>query len=65
MDAHKALNRIAAQTAVEVIDGAHVHHLDPDDRDRVAAFMRGSTEQLRWLSAILASPPQRRVSALA
>ena len=41
MDAHKALNRIAAQTAVEVIDGAHVHHLDPDDRDRVAAFMRG------------------------
>jgi len=41
MDAHKALNRIAAQTAVEVIDGAHVHHLDPEDRDRVAAFMRG------------------------
>ena len=41
MDAHKALNRIAAQTAVEVIDGAHVHHLDPDDRERVAAFMRG------------------------
>ena len=41
MDAHKALNRVAAQTAVEVIDGAHVHHLDPDDRGRVAAFMRG------------------------
>ena len=41
MDAHKALNRVAARTAVEVIDGAHVHHLDPDDRSRVAAFMRG------------------------
>ena len=41
MDAHKALNQVAARTAVEVIDGAHVHHLDPDDRDRVAAFMRG------------------------
>ena len=41
MDVHKALNRVAARTAVEVIDGAHVHHLDPDDRDRVAAFMRG------------------------
>ena len=26
-----------------VIDGAHVHHLDPDDRDRVAAFMRHQT----------------------
>jgi len=41
MDAHKALNQIAVRTAVEVVDGAHVHHLDPDDRDRVAAFMRG------------------------
>jgi uncharacterized protein Yka (UPF0111/DUF47 family) len=41
MDAHKALNQVAARTAVEVIDGAHVHHLDPDDRGRVAAFMRG------------------------
>jgi len=41
MDAHKALNRVAGETAVEVIDGAHVHHLEPEDRDRVAAFMRG------------------------
>ncbi len=41
MDAHKAINRVAAQTAVEVIEGAHVHHLRPDDRERVAAFMRG------------------------
>lgn len=41
MDAHKVINRIAAQTAVEVIDGAHVHHLDPEDRALVVAFMRG------------------------
>jgi uncharacterized protein Yka (UPF0111/DUF47 family) len=41
MDAHKAINRIAAGTAVDVIDGAHVHHLEPEDRPRVAAFMRG------------------------
>ncbi len=41
MDAHKAINRIAARTAVELIDGAHVHHLDPDDKGLVAAFMRG------------------------
>jgi hypothetical protein len=41
MDAHKAQNQAAARTAIEAIDGAHAHHLDPDDRDRVAAIMRG------------------------
>jgi len=41
MDAHKAVNRIAAGTAVEVIDGARVHHLEPQDKALVAAFMRG------------------------
>ena len=41
MDAHRVINRISAETAVEVIDGAHVHHLAPEDRSRVAAFMRG------------------------
>ena len=41
MDAHKVINRIAGQTAVEVIDGAHVHHLDPEDRALVVAFMGG------------------------
>lgn len=41
MDAHKAINRIAAGTAVEVVDGAHVHHLETADRRHVVAFMRG------------------------
>ncbi|HXY58495.1 MAG TPA: hypothetical protein VEH76_07930 [Methylocystis sp.] len=41
MDAHKAINRIAVATAVELIDGAHAHHLEPADKARVAAFMRG------------------------
>lgn len=41
MDLHKALNRMAAELASEVIDGAHVWQLDEGDRPRVAAFMRG------------------------
>ena len=41
MDLHKAINRLAAETAVEEVDGARVHHLGDDDRRRVAAFMRG------------------------
>ena len=41
MDAHKAINRLAAETAVETIDGAHVHHVDDADRVRIKAFMAG------------------------
>ena len=41
MDLHKALNRLAAQCAEEVVDGAHTHGLNPDDKKLVAAFMRG------------------------
>jgi hypothetical protein len=41
MDLHKALNRLAADTALETLDGARVHHLDERDRARVKAFMRG------------------------
>ncbi len=41
MDLHKAVNRIAEQTAVETLDGARAHRLTPDDRPRVLAFMRG------------------------
>lgn len=41
MDLHKAINRLASDTAVEDIDGAKVHHLEDWDRRRVAAFMRG------------------------
>lgn len=41
MDLHKALNRLAADTAVETLDGAQVHALDERDRRAVKAFMRG------------------------
>ena len=41
MDLHKALNRLAAETAVETLDGARVHSLDARDRRAVQAFMRG------------------------
>ncbi len=41
MDLHKALNRLAAESAVETIAGARVHRVNPDDRERIAAFMRG------------------------
>jgi hypothetical protein len=41
MDAHKAINRLAAQTAIENIDGAHVHHIEEADRGRIKAFMAG------------------------
>jgi len=41
MDIHKALNRLAAATAVESLDGARVHNLNDRDRACVKAFMRG------------------------
>jgi len=41
MDLHKAINRLAADLASEVIDGAHVWQLAEDDRPLVEAFMRG------------------------
>ena len=41
MDVHKALNRLAADTAVETLDGARVHSLNERDRRAVSAFMRG------------------------
>ena len=41
MDLHKALNRLAAAHAEEVIAGAHVFGLLPQDRPAVEAFMRG------------------------
>jgi uncharacterized protein Yka (UPF0111/DUF47 family) len=41
MDLHRAINELAAETAVEDIDGAKVHHLADEDRERVRAFMRG------------------------
>ena len=41
MDLHKRINRLAAELATEVLDGANVWDLQPPDRPRVAAFMRG------------------------
>ena len=41
MDLHKALNRLSAAHAEEVLAGAHVHSLLPQDRPAVEAFMRG------------------------
>jgi uncharacterized protein Yka (UPF0111/DUF47 family) len=41
MDLHKQINLLAAELASEVIDGAKVWDLQPDDRTLVAAFMRG------------------------
>lgn len=41
MDMHKAINQLAAETAVETIDGARVHHITEADRSAVKAFMKG------------------------
>ncbi len=44
MDAHKALNRLAATCAEEVVSGAHAFGLQPDDRIAVESFMKGVNE---------------------
>jgi hypothetical protein len=41
MDLHQALNRLAAATAAQTVEGARVHGLADADRPRVVAFMRG------------------------
>ncbi|HUA76024.1 MAG TPA: hypothetical protein VMA86_00035 [Acetobacteraceae bacterium] len=41
MDLHQAVNRLAAATSAETLDGARVYGLDEADRRRVIAFMRG------------------------
>ena len=41
MDAHRAINRLQAQTAPETLAGAHVHGLSTPSRRLVAAFMEG------------------------
>jgi uncharacterized protein Yka (UPF0111/DUF47 family) len=50
MDLHKALNRLTAAHAEDVLAGAHVYALLPADRPAVEAFMRGveATEKLRF-----------------
>ncbi len=41
MDLHRAINRLASETAVEDVDGAGAAGLDNSARARVKAFMRG------------------------
>ena len=41
MDLHRAINRLSAKTAVEILAGASVHGLEASDRPKVEAFMRG------------------------
>jgi uncharacterized protein Yka (UPF0111/DUF47 family) len=41
MDLHKQINKLSSELASEVVDGANVWELQPQDRERVAAFMRG------------------------
>ena len=41
MDAHRAINRLQTEIAVETIAGAQVHGLSERSRARVEAFMRG------------------------
>jgi hypothetical protein len=44
MDLHKVLNRLAAGCAEEIVSGAHVFGLRPDDHRSVESFMRGLEE---------------------
>ena len=47
MDAHKALNQLAARIAVETIDGAHVHHVEKEDRPPLPSVIQASAPQRR------------------
>ena len=61
MDLHKALNRLAAAHAEEVLAGAHVYALLPQDRPAVEAFMRGvdATQKLKFSHPGLATTATR------
>jgi hypothetical protein len=61
MDMHKALNHLAAAHAEEVVAGAHVYGLLPEDRPAVEAFMRGleSTRKLKFDHPGLATTASR------
>ena len=61
MDLHKALNQLAASHAEEVLAGAHVYGLLPEDRPAVEAFMRGieSTRKLKFGHPGLATTASR------
>ncbi|WOJ88295.1 hypothetical protein RZS28_10620 [Methylocapsa polymorpha] len=66
MDLHKALNRLAATCAEEILAGAHVHGLRAEDRPAVEAFMRGlnRTKPLKFGHPGLATTAARSGSRL-
>jgi len=66
MDLHKSLNRLAAEHAEEVVAGAHVYGLLPEDRPTVEAFMRGveSTHGLKFSHPGLATTAMRSPARL-
>ena len=61
MDLHKALNRLSASHAEEVLAGAHVYGLLEEDRAAVEAFMCGleSTRKLKFDHPGLATTASR------
>jgi len=66
MDAHRALNRLAATLAGESIAGALAFGIEPDDRALVGAFGRGvqRTERLRFEHPGLSTVATRSGDAL-
>ena len=61
MDLHKDLNSLAAAHAEEVLAGAHVYALLPEDRPAIEAFMRGveATRKLKFSHPGLATTATR------
>jgi hypothetical protein len=61
MDLHKDLNSLAAAHAEEVLAGAHVYALLPEDRPAIEAFMRGveATQKLKFSHPRLATMATR------
>jgi len=61
MDLHKALNGLVAAHAEEILAGAHVYALLPEDRPAVEAFMRGveATQNLKFSHPGLATTATR------
>ena len=66
MDLHKALNRLSADNAEEIVAGAHAFGLLSDDRTAVQAFMRGleATRKLKFNHPGLATTAARAGSRL-
>lgn len=66
MDLHKALNRLAAACAEEIVAGAHAYGVRPDDKPVIQAFMRGldRTRGLKFDHPGLGTTATRRGSRL-